>query len=106
MRGGKSLRKLYLISRYDAVYLNRNSGLVRFVQITCAATHSFKIGCFASLLDKLTEKSEIEEPFFPFQRLEIVFLVPTRNLSRFALKDSAISGQGNLELYGWKKDEE
>jgi len=93
---------------YDAVYVDTNQNLLRFVQITRGSSHSLKLGYFASCLQKIQKI-----PGFQFQveSLEIYFLVPNSIIKDFQLEASDITGQGALEDrtrqdWGWKKYDE
>jgi hypothetical protein len=94
---------------YDAVLISRTieepivhqkpKVVVKFVQVTRAEAHSFKIGYFHSFLKVLKDHFVIDD-------IEIFFLVEKSNLSTFKIPDSQISGQGLLHEFGWLKYKE
>jgi len=85
---------------YDAIFLEKGSGLVRFVQVTAGNTHSFKIRYFRCFLDSLGESTQS----FEVTKLEIYFVVDQKNRSTFRL--SQPTELGMLEEYGWNWGEE
>jgi hypothetical protein len=82
---------------FDAVFLDKKSGLVKFVQVTCAKTHTFKTEYFRDFLLALPES-------FRFKRLEIFFVVDHNNRSSFRLANP--SKTGILTKFGWNSGEE
>ena len=83
---------------YDAVYVNKVTKVIRFIQVTRGATHSFKIQYFNSLLWKFAE-------YFETTTLEIYFLVPEQQVEVF--KISSVVGHGLLSAFPeWKICEE
>ncbi len=86
---------------YDAIFIDKSQSLVRFVQLTCGDTHSFKIEFFASFLESLRDSKQS----FEIKTLEIVFVIELKKLNDF--KISTITGQGLLTAFkGWKKGKE
>ncbi|KAJ3089623.1 hypothetical protein HK102_005906 [Quaeritorhiza haematococci] len=82
---------------YDAVFLEKEAGLVRFVQISHDATHAFRIEHFRRLLDRLAQLMKIS-------RLEICLLSPR---SSDQVQISVVTGEGLLaEFDGWEKGKE
>ena len=68
---------------FDAVYVDKGSGLVRFVQLTVPKQHSFQIEYFYHILENLSQQmNELT--------LEIYFLSPTGTECRI----SNITGEG------------
>jgi len=93
---------------YDAIYVDRGNGLVRFLQITRGATHSLHLEYFASFFQGI---QQVQGLTFKVKKLEIFFLMPQKNLGIFRFQNSDITGQGSLEEpliadWGWKKDQE
>ena len=84
---------------YDAIYMDKGAGLVRFVQVTSASTHSFKLEYFYGFLKTLSESEES----FEVEKLEIYFVVEKSNLG-FAIAKPSI--QGLLQQFGWKHGDE
>ncbi|CAM6089613.1 unnamed protein product [Calypogeia fissa] len=86
---------------YDAVYVNKNSNLVRFVQVTTAERHSLKLECFHTLMDKLKGLMETKT-------LEIYFLFQDKGgLSQNIGEPKEVSGKGLLEAFsGWERGKE
>ena len=85
---------------YDAVYVSFDEKLVRFVQVTRAQEHSFKLAYFEAFMTKLLAK-----PDYVTDTLEVFFLVPKDELEMF--KISKVEGQGRLAAFtGWKKGQE
>ncbi|KAI3655568.1 hypothetical protein MP638_002633, partial [Amoeboaphelidium occidentale] len=64
---------------YDAIFINKEEELVRFVQITRAESHSFKMEFFHEFLSKLAKSPSS----FEIKRLEIVFLVLKEKMNEF-----------------------
>ena len=85
---------------YDAIYLDKGSGLVRFVQVTRGDSHSLKIEYFHQFLMMLRDSPSS----FEIRSLEIVFLVLKGKVDSF--KVSAVSGEGLLADFGWNKGDE
>ena len=90
---------------YDAVYVDIKKNLVRFVQITRWTEHSFKIEYFANFFENLRK---IKDSKIEIKTLEIYFLVPKKNVNKFKIKDSEITGKGLLVVFGkgWEKNKE
>ena len=86
---------------YDAVYVNTNRNHTRFVQVTTADEHPFKIWYFSNLLTKFSS-------IFETKTLEICFVVPINKV--FTFKISPVTGQGLLAAFGdkwsWGKEAE
>jgi hypothetical protein len=83
---------------YDAVYVNKSSKVIRFVQVTRGKTHSFKIQYFNSLLWKFAD-------YFETATLEIYFLVPEQQMKTF--KTCSVVGHGLLAAFqDWQICEE
>ena len=80
---------------FDAIFLEKRNGLVRFVQVSDGDTHSFKIEYFYSFLRSLSESTET----FPVTCLEIFFVVDRKKRSTFVLAEP--SGLGLLKPFGW-----
>ncbi|KAI3655578.1 hypothetical protein MP638_004124 [Amoeboaphelidium occidentale] len=85
---------------FDAIFIDKTQHFVRFVQITRADSHSFKIEYFHEFLSKLAKSPSS----FEITRLEIVFLVLKEKMNVFQISD--VSGEGLLVPFGWKKGEE
>lgn len=85
---------------FDAVYIHKSNGLVRFVQVTSADFHSLKLEYFYSFLLALSNSRES----FSVTCLEIFFVVDRKKRSRFVLAEP--SGQGLLQPFGWKRGNE
>jgi hypothetical protein len=85
---------------YDAIFIDKEKKLIRFVQITISKKHSFNIEHFYSLLKSLS----VSDKSFEILSLEIVFVVDRKRLKAFQL--NCISGQGLLNPFGWKKQKE
>jgi hypothetical protein len=81
---------------YDAIFLDKGKGLVKFVQVTGGDTHSFKIQYFYSFLMALSHSAES----FEVTCLEIIFVVDQKKRSTFKLAKPSVSGM--LEDFGWK----
>lgn len=62
---------------YDAVYIDEAQGLVHFVQVMCADSHSFHIGYFYKFL-KDTQQSSSQS--FEVTTFEIFFVVDMKTL--------------------------
>ncbi|OQR89474.1 hypothetical protein THRCLA_22686 [Thraustotheca clavata] len=94
---------------YDAVYIESDNGLVRFVQVTQSKTHSFGIEHFAKLLNKLVEpemkKNKHLKPSDIIKTIEIFFVVEKKTEAP-KLQLTPVTGQGSLECYGWQDGEE
>ncbi|CAM6096001.1 unnamed protein product [Calypogeia fissa] len=86
---------------YDAVYVEKNSNLVRFVQVTTAERHSLKLECFHTLMDKLKGLMETKT-------VEIYFLFQEKGrLSQNIGEPKDLSGKGLLEAFsGWERGKE
>jgi hypothetical protein len=85
---------------FDAVFLNKGTGLVKFVQVTGADTHSFKIQYFYSFLKALAQSPES----FEITCLEIIFVVDHKKRSSFNVASPSIPGM--LRDFGWNPNEE
>jgi DNA polymerase III delta prime subunit len=85
---------------YDAIYIDKNKGIVKFVQVTGGDKHSFKIQYFYQFLLALSQS----EQSFQIKSLDILFLVEQKKLGTFKLAKP--SGQGLLEPFGWMKGKE
>ena len=82
---------------YDAVYVDKDNGIVIIVQVTRSGTHKFTIEYFAQLLEILSGLMDIKA-------VEICFVVSPDVLENF--KISTVSGQGLLRKYpGWQSIE-
>ena len=80
---------------YDAVYVDKDLGLVKIVQVTRSGTHKFKIEYFEKLLEILTCKMLIKI-------VEICFVV-TADVSENFKISTVSGGQGLLKQYpGWE----
>ena len=83
---------------FDAVFIDRAEGLVRFVQVTSCLKHSLKLKCFRDFLDDLTVHVSVSE-------VHIIFLVEQTKHQDFQI--GTVSGQGLLrKSFGWKTGEE
>jgi hypothetical protein len=95
---------------YDAVYVDKEKNLVRFVQVTRGKDHSFKIGYFAHFLEKFRQiETEIKgQSIMEVKNLDIYFLVPKKKIQEFNIKNSQITGEGLLHIFakGWEKGNE
>lgn len=76
---------------YDAVYVDLNEKRVRFVQVTSAETHDFKIYYFYVLLCRLADLDLME-----IEHLEIYFLFKKGD----TLEISTVTGEGLLTPFG------
>ena len=85
---------------YDAIFIDKPGGLVRFVQVTRGDSHSFKIEYFYKFLQMLRDSPSS----FEISTLEIVFLVLKGKIANF--KISNVSGQGRLAEFGWERGKE
>jgi hypothetical protein len=85
---------------FDAIFLEKGKGLVRFVQVTGVGNHSFKIEYFYSFLMALRQTSES----FEIECLEIIFVVDQNKRSTFKVAKPSVPGL--LEEFGWKFGEE
>jgi DNA polymerase III delta prime subunit len=85
---------------YDAIFIDKTSGRVRFVQVTRGDSHSFKIEYFYKFLLMLRDSPSS----FEINMIEIVFLVLKGKIATF--KISEVCGQGLLADFGWKKGKE
>ena len=72
---------------FDAIFLNKDEGLVRFVQIG-GDTQSFKIEYFESFLLAMAQSSLS----FDIKCLEITFIVDLKNRRTFKFSNQSISG--------------
>ena len=85
---------------FDAIFINKSKGLVKFVQVTSGDSHSFKIEYFNNFL-----KEQGKSPSsFNVTNLEILFLVDEAKKLTFKLAPP--SRRGMLKKYGWKSGEE
>jgi DNA polymerase III delta prime subunit len=85
---------------FDATYVDKSKGLVRFVQVTGADAHSFKLEYFYGFLLALSHSKDS----FPITCLEIFFVVDRKKRSKFILAEP--SGQGLLQPFGWQHGKE
>ena len=85
---------------FDAIFLEKGKGLVRFVQVTGGDTHSFKIEYFYSFLLALCQSPQS----FEITCLEIVFVVGQKKRSTFNVAKPSVPGM--LKDFGWKFGEE
>jgi hypothetical protein len=86
---------------YDAVYIDVEHKLLRFVQVTRANTHTLHIGYFSSFLTSLQASASS----FEIATLEIFFVVERKALPEFTF--STVTGEGLLAAFpGWQKNEE
>jgi len=76
---------------YDAVYVNKDQKVVRFVQVTRGLTHSLKLHYFYSLLFNFAR-------YFETRKLEIYLLIPEQRVDAF--KIGAVTGKGLLHEFG------
>ena len=70
---------------------------MRFVQITPGTEHSFKIEYFANFFENLRK---IKDSKIEVKTMEIYSLVPKKNVNKFKIKDSEITGKGHLVAFG------
>ena len=82
---------------YDAVFINRLTARVVFVQVTAAIKHDLKLCYFKDFLMALRR-------CFVISQVDIFFVIPNRNLKTF--KISKILDTGDLTEYGWPKGKE
>jgi hypothetical protein len=85
---------------FDAIFLEKGKGLVRFVQVTGGDRHSFKIEYFRSFLLALGQSPQS----FEITCLEIIFVVDQERRSTFTVAPPSVPGL--LEEFGWKFGEE
>lgn len=88
---------------YDAVYVDKEKQMVRFVQITRGEEHSFKIQYFHALLSQM---SRVKAGGFEILDLQICFLVSLDRLHEFKIPNGKISGRGLLKQFKWEKGKE
>jgi hypothetical protein len=89
---------------YDAVYIEnieivkkgKKKINIKFFQITRGIKHSLKIEYFEKLMKKLAN-------YYETKTLNIYFIVPFYNINIFKIPNSKVTGQGLLDLFGWKK---
>ncbi|KAE8882915.1 hypothetical protein PF003_g32855 [Phytophthora fragariae] len=91
--------KRYNQGGYDAVYIDKDEGLERFVQVAKNDRESFLIHHFKVLLDSL-EKTALAA----VNKLEIFCAIEKQKMPNFAY--STVMGQGHLEKFGWAENEE
>ena len=84
---------------FDAIFMDKGKGLVKFVQVTRGDTHSFKIGRFREFLDALHVSKSLK-----VKVLEIVFVVEQSKLANFKIQNP--TGPGSLAEFGWVEGEE
>jgi hypothetical protein len=85
---------------YDAVFVDTDMRLVRFVQVTRALTHNFHHIFFTEVLCSLAA----EKIWVPFDTVEMVFVVPECNLESFALPTSKHDFEKKaLKVAAWPK---
>jgi hypothetical protein len=86
---------------YDLVYIDKNNGLVRMVQVRKGDTHSFKIGYFATFLAQLRDS----DYGMTVETLDIVFVIDSKEMENFKITET--TGEGLLSAFkGWKKYKE
>jgi hypothetical protein len=85
---------------FDAIFLDKGEGLVKFVQVTSGDTHSFKIEYFYNFLVSLRDSPQS----FEIRCLEILFVVDQKKRSTFKLAKPSIPGM--LREFGWKFGDE
>ena len=85
---------------YDALFVDKSRGLLRFVQVTRGSTHSFKIEHFSKFFNALMESPSS----FKVKEFEIVFAVDFNKIDDF--KISSVTGEGLLRSVGWEKGHE
>ena len=85
---------------FDAIFLEKGKGLVKFVQVTGGDTHSFKIEYFRSFLLALGQSPQS----FEITCLEIMFVVDQKKRSTFNVAKPSVPGM--LKDFGWKFGEE
>ncbi|OAJ37409.1 hypothetical protein BDEG_21430 [Batrachochytrium dendrobatidis JEL423] len=85
---------------FDAIFLEKGKGLVRFVQVTDGNTHSFKIEYFHSFLLMLCQSPQS----FEITCLEIIFVADQKKRSTFKVAEP--SAPGMLTDFGWRLGEE
>ena len=85
---------------FDAIFLEKGKGLVKFVQVAGGDTHSFKIEYFRSFLLALGQSPQS----FEIKCLEIIFVVDQKKRSTFNLAKPSVPGM--LKDFGWKFGEE
>ena len=85
---------------FDAVYVDRSLGSVRFIQITRGQSHSLKLEIFCAFLQCLSASVES----FVVKRIEIVFLVPRGIINDFRIstipshvRSGMAQGQGSAK---------
>ncbi|CAM6100261.1 unnamed protein product [Calypogeia fissa] len=85
---------------YDAVYVERNRNLVRFVQVTTAERHSLKLQYFKAFMEELKVHMETKT-------LEIYFLFQDKEGATQIREPKEVSGAGSLkEFSGWEQGRE
>ncbi|EGF78076.1 hypothetical protein BATDEDRAFT_26764 [Batrachochytrium dendrobatidis JAM81] len=85
---------------FDAIFLDKGKGLVRFVQVTDGNTRSFKIKYFHSFLLMLCQLPQS----FEITCLEIIFVADQKKRSTFKVAEP--SAPGMLTDFGWRLGEE
>ncbi|EGF80872.1 hypothetical protein BATDEDRAFT_24341 [Batrachochytrium dendrobatidis JAM81] len=85
---------------FDAIFLDKGKGLVRFVQVTDGDTHSFKIKYFHSFLLMLCQSPQS----FEITCLEIIFVADQKKRSTFKVAEPSVPGM--LTDFGWRLGEE
>ncbi|KAF1315760.1 hypothetical protein FI667_g15791, partial [Globisporangium splendens] len=85
---------------YDAIMVSRPTQHVRFVQVTSAHKHSFRIEHFHRWLNMLSKSPGS----FEVKTMEIIFVVEQDKLRDFQI--STVTGQGLLLAFGWQKNKE
>jgi hypothetical protein len=80
---------------YDVVYVDRKKGVTRFVQVSKAKAHSFKIHYFRALLDRFRKHTT-----HVTKELDICFVIPIDNMKTFEI--SPVQGMGLLNPFGSK----
>ena len=85
---------------YDAIFLEKGKGMVRFVQVTSGSTHSFKTEYFHSFVLALCQSPQS----FEIKCLEIIFVVDQKQRSAFKLAKPSV--EGLLREFGWESGKE
>lgn len=80
---------------FDAIYLDKMEGLVRFVQVTAGDTHSFKIEHFYKFLTALSISTEA----FEVKEVQIYFVIEEKKKDDFNVQQPSIPGM--LRDFGW-----
>jgi hypothetical protein len=93
---------------YDAVYLNHEEGLCRFVQVTIAKSHDLKVRFIERFLSRLAQNSVArtlpEGPSgvgFVIKKLEIVILYPKGYAMPTIRVDGSAIFLSGLQIQEW-----